>query len=130
MPAQLRKFAPTLLVIIILLGYWVGSEIYHARSISPSGISTVADFFQRFGEPRFIRPVHREGNTYYELGGRAPSPSLFVFPSSAPAYIFDEQGRFVEWCSDPGDTPSYRQRWPLTDTNKIEPATFKEKFGI
>jgi predicted nuclease of predicted toxin-antitoxin system len=36
-----------------------------------------------------------------------------VFPSSPPAYLFDEQGQFAAWCKDPGDILSYRQTWPL-----------------
>ena len=57
----------------LVVGYPVASEIYYHRSISPQGISTVRDFFNRFGEPRRVHMVQRDGQSYYEFTGRLPS---------------------------------------------------------
>ena len=114
----------------LVFAYWLGSEIYYGRSISPQGIATANDYFKRFGEPCLVRTVKHDGKDYYEFMGQ-PTPSfLFAFPSSSPTYIFDEQGRFVTWCADPGDTHGYRQQWQLTDTNRIEPKVVREKLGL
>jgi hypothetical protein len=118
-------------IIGALAAYWIGSEIHYSRSISPEGISTVADYFHRFGEPRGVHEIGREGKTYYMLFGRGPSALVFALPSSPPTYVFDDAGRFVEWCPDRGETRSgYNQRWPLSETGRVDVGTFKQRFGL
>jgi hypothetical protein len=117
-------------VIVALFAYWAGSELYYGHSISPRGISTVRDFFDRFGEPRLIRMVERNGRSYYEFSGRLPPPLVFALPSDPPAYVFDEEGRFVTWCTDPGDAPDYRREWRLQSTNSVEIRIARQKFGL
>ena len=113
-----------------LAAYWIGSEVHYARSISPAGISTVREFFDRFQQPRRIRMVERDGQSYYEFTGHLPSAWIIALPSSPPAYVFDEQGRLVSWCSDPGDAPSHRRTWPLRSTNDVELGVVRQKFGF
>lgn len=125
-----REIFVTVAVIGGLAAYWVGSEIHYARSISPKGISTVREFFDRFGEPRRIRMVQRDGQSFYEFTGRLPSSWSAAVPSAPPAYVFDEQGRFTAWCRDPGDAPSYRRTWPLQSTNQVEIGLVRERFGL
>jgi hypothetical protein len=117
-------------VIILLLGYVIGSEIYYANRISPRGISTVKDFFARFGQPRQIRMVERDGQSYYEFTGGLPGRFLLATPSTPPAYVFDAKGQFSGWCSDPGDMPAYREKWPLQSTNEIDVRLVRQKFGF
>jgi hypothetical protein len=101
------RFRREILVIVAVIGglatYWIGSEVHYARSISPKGVATVRDFFGRFGEPRRIRMVERDGKSYYEFTGQLPGSWSCAFPSAPAAYVFDEQGRFAAWCRDPGD---------------------------
>jgi hypothetical protein len=128
------RFRRDILVPVAVVGglaaYWLSSEVHYARSISPAGISTVHDFFDRFGEPRRIRMVERDGQSYYEFTGHLPSAWVIALPSDPPAYVFDEQGRFSDWCSDPGDVPSHRRTWPLRSTNQIEVGVVRQKFGL
>ena len=133
MTPKLRIIVRWTILIVLPIAYWVGSEVYYARSIRPTGVRDVAGYFQRFGEPRSVRLVERDGQSYYEFTGRGPWPSmlvLVVLPSSLPAYVFDEQGKFVEWSSDPGDQPSYRSRWPLAGADGVDVTVVKEKFGV
>lgn len=125
-----REILATVALLGALAVYWIGSEVHHARSISPQGISTVREFVDRFGNPRRIQMVQRNGQAYYEFTGQLPSSWSAAVPSAPPAYVFDEQGRFVAWCSDPGDIPSYRRTWPLQSTNRVEIGLVKEKFGL
>jgi hypothetical protein len=122
------------LVAVIVLGalaaYYVGSEIYYARSISPDGVSTVHDFFERFGAPRRIHMIARDGQSFYELTGHLPSRWVFAVPSGPPTYVFDERGRFVAWCSDPGDDPGYRRDWQHQSPNEVDVGLVKQKFGL
>jgi hypothetical protein len=130
MTARLRKIVGWTAVILLPIAYVVGSEVHYARSISPHGVSTVRDFFDRFGEPRRVRMVQRDGQSYYEFTGRLPSGFALAAPSASPAYVFDEQGCFTAWCRDPGDIPSYRQTWPLQSTNHVEIGLIRERFGL
>ncbi len=115
----------------MLVAYWIGSEIYYFRSISPNGVSTVADYFHRFGEPRMVHQIERDNRTYYMLSGWGPSALLFALPSSLPTYIFDDAGRFVEWCSDGGEAQSGdNERWPLSKTGRMNVGAFKRRFGL
>ena len=114
---------------------WIGSEVYYAARIRPKGVRTLADHYRRFGEPRRITSFQRGGTNFYELSGhisraRAGGIPLLVFPSSPPAYVYDQTGALVDWCSDPGDQPSYRARWPQTGTQPVEPATFRAQYGL
>ena len=127
---RLRKIIGWAAAILLPVAYVVGSEIYYARSISPHGVSTVRDFFDRFGEPRRVRMVQRDGQSYYEFTGRLPSGFVLATPSAPPAYVFDEQGQFAAWCRDPGDIPSYRQTWPLQSTNQVEIGLVRERFEL
>jgi hypothetical protein len=113
-----------------LAAYWIISEVHYARNISPKGVATVHDFFDRFGEPKRIRMVERDGKSYYEFTGQLPGAWSAAVPSAAPAYVFDEQGQFAGWCRDPGDAASYRRTWPFQSTNQVEVRTVRQKFGI
>ncbi|MEI8289306.1 MAG: hypothetical protein WCH99_07520 [Verrucomicrobiota bacterium] len=115
-------------VIGMLATCWIGSEIYYAKSISPSGVRTVADHFHRFGEPHRITQFQHQGATYYELSGIAHKVPALAFPSSPPAYIYDDSGKFVAWCSDPGDRPAFRELWQMTNAQQVDIATFRKKY--
>jgi hypothetical protein len=125
-----RETLVSAVAIVGLAIYWIGSEVHYARSISPKGISTVSEFFDRFGEPRCVRMVQRNGQNFYEFTGHLPGLGSAAVPSAAPVYLFDERGRFVAWCGDPGDAPSYRLTWPLQSTNQVEIDLVRERFGL
>jgi hypothetical protein len=123
-----RSSLISILVVGLLAAYWAGSEFYYARSIAPREIGTVEDYFDRFGEPRFVRMVERDGESYYEFNGHPPRAYVIALPSGPPAYIFDSDGRFVAWCADPGDTPSFRHQWPLQSTNLLDVTSIRAMF--
>jgi hypothetical protein len=125
-----REIIGALATIALIAAYWIGSEIYYAHSISPRGISTAGDYLKRFGEPKSIRAVKHGGKDYYEFTGSLPPRFVIALPSSPPVYVFDEQGRFVTWCSDPGDAHGYYQQWPFDSTNRLELKTVKERLGL
>jgi hypothetical protein len=130
MTPKRRKIVGWTVLILLPIAYLVASEVHYARSISPRAVHDVADYFQRFGEPLFVQLVERDGKSYYEFSGRLPPWFSLATPSAPPAYIFDAQGRFVEWCSDPGDTAGYRARWPLSTTGRVDVLVVRQKFGI
>ena len=124
---------PRLVIVGILLApvlLWVGSEVYYASSIRPHGVRTLADHYRRFGEPRRIFRLQRDGTNYYELSGRTGGFPVLAFPSSPPAYVYDEAGTLVDWCPDPGDRPAYRRSWPRTGSEAVDLLVFRQKYGL
>ena len=103
MRMTLRRIMVASALPLLVIGYWAGSEAYYARSISPVGVSSVSGYFRRFGEPRRVRQIEREGKRFFEFTGRGPSLPLLAFPSAPPCYVFDADGRCMEWCPDRGD---------------------------
>jgi hypothetical protein len=116
-------------VIGLLGAYWLCSELYYCHRISPEGVATVQDYFDRFGEPRFVRLIQRDGQTYYEFNGHPPPAYVIAMPSGPPAYVFDLDGGFVTWCSDPGDKPGYRRSWPLQSTELLDVGLVRQALG-
>ena len=126
----LRQWLLVLALLGAVLGYPLWSEVHYAGQIVPNGIAAVPDFFRRFGEPRSVQKLRKDGQSYYELRGPLPSRWILAIPSSPPAYVFDETGRYVTWCRDPGDMPKYRVQWPLESTNYVDIKFLKQKFGM
>jgi hypothetical protein len=108
-----RKIVLPVALLGSFLAYWIGSEVTYAQRISPRGISTASDFVLRFGEPERVRLLSHGGQVFYEFTGPLPSSWMLAPVSAPPAYVFDERGRFVTWCRDPGELPAYRGQWPL-----------------
>src|SRR4051794_8947049 len=122
-----RKLITAALVAALLVIYFVGSQFYYERRISPKGLPTAREFFERFGEPRSVSVVAHDGKSYYEFAAPPPPRYLLVFASSPPVYIFDEHGLFVAWSRDPAVEPKYREQWPLQGMEEIALATVKQR---
>lgn len=132
MTPRFRTTSGRILLPILVVIYLVGLEIDYTAKICPDGVRTVADHFLRFGEPRRVTQLQRDGGTYFELSGisrRSWSFSLKL-PSSPPAYVYDGAGNFMDWCSDPGDQPAHRDRWPRADAKPLSPTDLRQKFGL
>ncbi len=92
---------------------WVAlSEAGYYRSREPRGVLNMVDYVRRFGEPVRVHRVLREGALYRRFTGKGPPYWSLAAPSSLPAYIFDEQGRFVTWCLDRSNRAGFNQEWP------------------
>ena len=114
-----------------LAAYWVASELYYARKITPRGVSTIAQYVELFGEPKVVHQLARDGKIYFMVFGRAPSLPILAMPSSPPSYVFDATGTLVDWCPDRGETQSgFNQRWSLAAAGRIDVGTFKREVGL
>ena len=103
-----------LFMFVLLPAHWVYSEHWYGNYIRPTGIADVAGYYARYGEPRRIRVLQRDGATYYHLHGHLPPSYIMALPSEPAAYVFDSSGKFISWCSDTGDGAgeAYWRNWP------------------
>lgn len=57
------------------------------------------------------RVFEYDGNQYFEVLGKVPTTALFYGGSGPPAYVFNSEGRLVDWTPDRGDTTRYVKKW-------------------
>jgi hypothetical protein len=113
-----------------LVSYVVASEIAYARLKNPDNITNISDFYSRFGTSGGARTIHVNGSEFVEISGPLPPAWSLALPSSRPAYVFNDAGRFVDWCSDPGDNPSWRQQWQTVANSELTDDEIRLRFGI
>src|SRR5690349_4279876 len=85
------------LVSLWAFAIWPWNE--YLKCVQPTGVASITDYFQHFGEPYSIAAVQFKGSTYYLVDGQFPD-SLFTSLSMVehrPAYLFDQAGHFVDW---------------------------------
>lgn len=119
----------SVLTLVGFLSYWVGSEVIYMRRIEPTGIAKVDDYFARFGDPLFVCMVENNGRQCYEFTGPSDRSWIIAVPSALPVYVFDNEGVFVTWCSDPGDLDEYGNTWRRLPGDPIDVATIRQRFN-
>jgi hypothetical protein len=127
---QLVKSVLPIIGLLALLGYLVHSEVTYARLKDPTGIATVADYYQRFQMSSRASIVRVDEIEYICLTGPLPPKWSLALPSSPPEYVFDQQGTFVDWCSDPGDTPSWNRKWMTIAKTPLSDAEVRARLGL
>ncbi len=127
----MAKRLRTVALFLTLPAVWIAGEIRYASRIRPGDVRTVAQHFTVLGCPQAVYLVrHASGEICYELEGfPGGGPPLLAAPSSAPAYIYDGDGTFLDWCVDPGDSPLYRRKWPRVVGEPINIDAFHAKFN-
>jgi hypothetical protein len=118
---------------LLLIVFLIAPVFFHAYRISPryKRVTDISGHFQRFGEPRQVTRLQRGGTNFYELSGNASSLWMtLALASSAPVYVYDAGGKLVDWCSDPGDEPSYFQSWPRTNSEPVDLNHFRKQYGL
>ncbi len=117
--------------LLVLFGYWLVSEYIYLNSITPpKEMVDVKGYFHHFKEPLKIYVVENTGEKFYQFYGQLPGSYSLALPSSPPAYVFNEKGEFVEWCRDPGDSPSFREKWKIKVGESSNLTIIKKQFQI
>lgn len=114
----------------LLLGYALHSELAYARLKDPTGIKQLADFYERFGRSFGAVATNVDGIEYIELTGPLPPIWSLALPSGPPVYVFDKQGKFVDWCSDLGERPNWNQQWRVSNGASISDSEIRLRFGL
>lgn len=97
------------------MGSCIGWAYLSHRTQSSYALPTDVDSFEKYlayaGEPNSISLLQ---NGYFQSHRSVPVWHQAInVPSSLPGYVFDPQGRFVDWSSDPGDDGAFQRRWPV-----------------
>ncbi len=100
------------------VGWWIHSEHSYARHVSPEGVTDLRGFLARYGEIDHAFTIER-GTTQYFVA-TLPVGSGLALPSGPPAYVFDSEGRLVDWSGDTGDDSRYKHAWPRDQMHPIE----------
>src|ERR1017187_6865789 len=96
-----RKTRWVLLVVLLIIAYWIASQIYWFLRTRPRGISNAGDYFAHLGDPLSIREIQVGGMDFYEFYVHAPRYLLLLPVSSPPCFVFDDSGRFFDWRPNP-----------------------------
>jgi hypothetical protein len=125
----MRDRIATWTLLLLLPLYWLGAEVWYAFSRRPVGVRNASDWLARFGDPECVHVMTRDEICHYEVRGALPPPWAAAFPSDRPSYVFDGTGRFLDWCSDPGDAKVFRNRWPFKQGSTMDPSEFRRRFS-
>jgi len=97
-------------LMVAVIAVWIGSEVNYGRRINPKGkFSTLQAYLARHYDTTRIYKTEKNGNQYIIAHGKVDA--LLAFPSSPPAYVFDSSGKLIDWAKDPGDNPSFQDKW-------------------
>jgi len=100
-----------IIVLVLLVATWLTAEwLLQRRTVPPASVTDFASFVHWRQSPRRIEVVQQGGAEYLITTG----PAGGVVPSGPSAYVFDRSGRLVDWSSDMGDDPRFRDKWPPT----------------
>jgi hypothetical protein len=95
---------------LAVLVVWAAMSAHETNKLKPPAtVRTVQDFLQQMPAPARVRTFTFSGGNYYEVWGQMGS--TVRLPSGSPSYIFDPNGRLVDWTSDRGDAGNYTRKW-------------------
>jgi len=121
-----------MILLLATLCWLTPSGTLYVKSISPSGVRDIPDFFYKLGDPSYVKLVEQNGRFYYEFLGCSPRVRSYYIASNSPRYVFDGQGKFIEWCSGlrEGEVYDFEKRWPWPTNGSVSVMSVKQKFGI
>ena len=100
MRQRLRLTTVVVLLFLGLFGAWLYELGRWSDSVVPAG-DTLADHLAHRSPPYRARVFEVAGQEYVAVFG--PWRVSPRFPSGPPVYVYDQQGRLVDWCGDTGD---------------------------
>ncbi len=105
---------PLGIVAALVIGYVVAERISLSRARPPKDLKRFEEF-QAWKRGKIIS----EGTFQNSVGTYRVflAPAGRLLASGPSAYLFDDQGRFIDWTPDTGDVPTIKNRFDLTSGN-------------
>lgn len=95
---------------LLLAGCLLVEQIPMSAARPPKSLKTIEEFKAwKTGSIKGSGTFHHDGAAYTVMLG----PAGRHFPSGPAAYVFDEQGQFVDWTADMGDFPTVKKGFSL-----------------
>lgn len=111
-----RILFPVGIVLAVLFGSFLLDLIPLSAARPPANLKTIEDFRTwKHGNIKGTGTYANSGVTYTVMFG----PAGRHLESGPAAYLFDEQGRFVDWTADMGDFYTVKKGFNLTSGNVI-----------
>jgi|SRR5690625_2233231 len=107
----------TFIVIFLLFVGWIFSEAIHATSSSKGVGLDYPQFRQTMPTPSSAHVLLINSEEYVALVGRVRTP--FAFPSGPPIYIFDNDGKFIDFTLNSDDTQRFGEKWLRTEKREV-----------
>ncbi len=94
---------------------WFAASVYYVGAAAPSalGVTIDAQRAEILRRATSVYSLQLDGRRWYHITG--PLAPRWTLPSGPPCYILDETGRVEEWTADVGDSPDFRERWPIDE---------------
>ncbi len=109
--ASLGRVAWPLVFVSLLATGYIAAEICWTRINSPVGrFTTVAGYLAQGRMPSRVELCSIRGGDFWVA--YAPMNYGLALPSGPAAYVFDDQGRLVDWSADTGDDSRFTFNWP------------------
>jgi hypothetical protein len=102
------KHFHTIIIVVLLLTVWLSTELFlHRQTVPPVSVKDFSTFVMWQKSPRDIEVIHQGDSEYLFVMGRNGG----IIPSGPSGYVFDRSGRLLDWSSDIGDDPRFRNKW-------------------
>ena len=99
-----------LIIVVVLIGGYLTAEFVSHRRVNPTGhASNLNEYLGWRPSAEQFAAVEVDGKPHVIAYG--PMSSWLMLSSGPSAYVFDDNGRLVDWSSDIGDDPQFDERW-------------------
>ena len=101
-------------ILVLLLAFVLLDQIPLSEARPPKSLNTIEDF-RGWKEGKIMgRGTYQSSGVTYTV---MLAPAGRYLASGPSAYLFDENGRFVDWTADMGDFYTVENRFDLTSGN-------------
>jgi len=108
---------------------WIGYTFTAAqRAVPPPDVRRWEDYLAEMPQPRSFMLIQMFTGEEFLLAV-GPKPKT-PFAKGPPMYVFDREGRMIDWTADSGEDADFTKQWiDLTMQEEIEQATARGWLG-
>ena len=92
----------TYAICFLMIALFVGGEIHHSLAVRPpEKVTDFKSYLEWASEPKELNLLDENGTKILVATGRIAN--YCALPSGPPQYVFDTQGKMIDWISDSGE---------------------------
>ncbi len=126
----ISNIAGIIIFIFLLLLFQLFNEEWYAKHVHPREMKTIEEFYIKFSSSNGGRIIKIDGTPFLVVRGVDQPWWCTALPSSRPEYLFDNEGKFIDWCLDPGDCPKCQKKWPLKNSIILKDKEIREFYNL